>query len=204
MPDSIVVNMQFFSGCKVPLPQWRLILGPNPTVLHVEQASAHFFGYTRDEDGRLIGGEIIQMRCGIAYGQKIRRIHHAQQRCATFDGIPDWELPLFSADSGIAHRYNPRPEQKLAHQTEDARPEDQLPSARTNPEPHHLLMSLDSSQQVIGENEETQQRRQLVTERAIVLADRDFFSCRAVVGEKEPHESDRYVQSVVAQNHPQR
>ena len=68
MPDSmIVVNMQFFSGCKTRLPQWRLILGPNPTVLHVEQASAHFFGYDRDGDGRLIGGETIEMRVAPGY-----------------------------------------------------------------------------------------------------------------------------------------
>jgi hypothetical protein len=53
------------------------------------------------------------------------------------------------------------------------------------------------SQEVIGENEETQHRRQLVTVRAIVLADRDFVSRFAVVGEKEPDESDRDVQSVV-------
>jgi hypothetical protein len=63
MPDSmIVVNMQLFSSCKTRLPQWRLILGPNPTVLHVEQSSAHFFGYVRDEKGRLVGGEAIEMR----------------------------------------------------------------------------------------------------------------------------------------------
>jgi hypothetical protein len=64
-------------------------------------------------------------------------------------------------------------------------------------------MSLDSSQYVISENKETQHGRQLVTERAIVLADRDFFSRCAVVGEKEPNEADRYVQSVMAQDHPQ-
>jgi len=52
-------------------------------------------------------------------------------------------------------------------------------------------MSLDSSQHAIGENEETQHRRQLVTVRAMVLADRDFFSRCAVVGEKEPNEPDR-------------
>jgi hypothetical protein len=52
-------------------------------------------------------------------------------------------------------------------------------------------MSLDSSQHAIGENEETQHRRQLVTVRAMVLADRNFFSRCAVVGEKEPNEPDR-------------
>jgi len=62
-------------------------------------------------------------------------------------------------------------------------------------------MPLDSSQQLIGENEETQHRRQLVTVRMMVLADRDSFS-RCAVGEKEPNKPDRYVQSVVAQDHP--
>src|SRR5882672_1830530 len=70
-----------------------------------------------------------------------------------------------------------------------------------SPQPHGLPWSLDSSQQVIGENKETQHRRQLVTVRSVVLADRDFFSCWAVVGEKEPNKPDRYVQSVVAQDH---
>jgi len=57
-------------------------------------------------------------------------------------------------------------------------------------------MSLDSSQQVIGENEKTRHRRQLVTVRAIVLADRGFFSCCAIVSEKEPNEPDRYVRAL--------
>ena len=61
-------------------------------------------------------------------------------------------VPLLSADSWIARRCNPRPEQKVAHQ-------------------------------VVGENEEIQRRCQLVTVRAIVLADRDFVRC-AVGGEK--------------------
>jgi len=107
------------------------------------------------------------------------------------DGIPASGGPLLSAGSAIPRRYNPTPEQKLAHHTKDTRHEDQLPSARTQPEPHRLLMSLDSSQHAIGENEETQHRRQLVTVRAMVLADRNFFSRCAVVGEKEPNEPDR-------------
>jgi hypothetical protein len=66
MPDSmIVVNMQLFSGCKTRLPQWRLILGPNPTVLYVEQVSAQFFGYVPDEKGRLVGGEAIELRVAL-------------------------------------------------------------------------------------------------------------------------------------------
>jgi hypothetical protein len=59
-------------------------------------------------------------------------------------------------------------------------------------------MSVDPSQQVVGENEETQHRCQLVTVRAIVLADRDFVLCCAVVCEKEPSKPDRDVQSIVA------
>ena len=118
------------------------------------------------------------------------------------DGIPGWGGPLLSTDLAIARTYHPRPEQKLAHHTEDTRHEDQLPPARTQPEPHRLLMPLDSSQKVIGENEETQHRRQLVTVRMIVLADCDSFSRCAVFGEKEPNKPDRYVQSVVAQDHP--
>ena len=68
------------------------------------------------------------------------------------DGIPACGGPLLSAGSAIARIYNPIPEQKLAHHTEDTRHEDQLPSARTQPEPHSLLMPLNSSQQAIGEN----------------------------------------------------
>ncbi|MGE5648305.1 MAG: hypothetical protein ACM336_21205 [Acidobacteriota bacterium] len=67
-PDSpIIVNLQFFAGCKIELPQWRLVLGDNPTALHVEQSSAHFFSYTQEQDGRLTGGEVVAMR--IADGQ---------------------------------------------------------------------------------------------------------------------------------------
>jgi hypothetical protein len=58
---TIIVNMQFFAGCKTELPQWRLVLGDNPTMLYVEQASAHFFRYTR-EGSRLTGGEVVAMR----------------------------------------------------------------------------------------------------------------------------------------------
>ena len=76
------------------------------------------------------------------------------------DGIPDWGGLLLSAGAAIARKYNPRPEQKLAHHTENTRHEDQLPSARSQPQPHGLPWSLDSLQQVIGENKETQRRRQ--------------------------------------------
>jgi hypothetical protein len=62
----IVVNMQFFVGCKIDLPEWQLTLGDNPTALFVEQSSAHFFSYIKDEDGRLFGGEINVVRLRIA------------------------------------------------------------------------------------------------------------------------------------------
>ena len=133
----------------------------------------------------------------------VKKLVESMMPSTVFDvaGIPDlWRAA--SAESVIARRYNPRPEHKVAHHTEDARHEHQLPSARAQPEPHRLLMSLDSSQQVIGEHKKTQHRRQLVTVPAMVLADRDFFFRCAVVSEKEPNEPDRYVQSVVAQDHP--
>jgi hypothetical protein len=63
-PDNpIIVNMQFFAGCKTALPQWRLILGHNPTVLFVEQAqvSAHFFAYTQRDGCQLTGGEVVAL-----------------------------------------------------------------------------------------------------------------------------------------------
>ena len=63
-PDNpIVVNMQFFSGCNDTLPQWRLILGDNPTVLFLEQpqVSAHFFPYKEGDRGQLTGGEVVTL-----------------------------------------------------------------------------------------------------------------------------------------------
>lgn len=57
--EDIVVNMQFFAACKTALPQWRLVLGRNPTVLFVAQGSAHFFKYLPEPDGSLKGGEIV-------------------------------------------------------------------------------------------------------------------------------------------------
>jgi hypothetical protein len=58
----IVVNMQFFAGCKAALPQWRLILGDNPTTILVDQVSAHFFAYSDEDDGCLTGGEVVALR----------------------------------------------------------------------------------------------------------------------------------------------
>jgi hypothetical protein len=47
------------------------------------------------------------------------------------DEILDSGRLLHSASSAMARTYNPRPEQKLAHHTEDTEQEDQLPSDRT-------------------------------------------------------------------------
>ena len=119
------------------------------------------------------------------------------------NGIPDSGGLLLPAGSARSRPYNPTPDQKLAHHPEDTRHDEQLPSARTQPEPHRLLRSLDPSPYGSGENEETPHRRQLVAGRAVVLADRDWFSPCAVVGEKEPNQADRSVQSVRAQDQPQ-
>ena len=56
----VAVNMQFFIGCEVSLPQWLLVV-PNPTVLMVTQTVAHYFPYVVDEDGGLRGGEIVEL-----------------------------------------------------------------------------------------------------------------------------------------------
>jgi hypothetical protein len=40
-------------------------VGNNPTVLFVEQGSAHFFAYTKEEGGRFTGGEIVPLRVAI-------------------------------------------------------------------------------------------------------------------------------------------
>jgi hypothetical protein len=53
--------MQFFAGCRTGLPQWCLVLGPNPTALYFEQAAAHLFGYEQAPDGRLTGGEVVAL-----------------------------------------------------------------------------------------------------------------------------------------------
>ncbi len=68
------------------------------------------------------------------------------------DGIPAWGGLLLCAGSAMTWTHNPTPEQRLAHHAEDTRHDDQLPSARTQPEPYRLLMTLDSSQQVVREN----------------------------------------------------
>jgi hypothetical protein len=44
---------------------------------------------------------------------------------------------LLSTGSANARKYNPRPEQKLAHHTENTRHEDQLPPARS--QPNHMV-----------------------------------------------------------------
>ena len=60
----ILVTMQFFAASGTPLPQWRLILGDNPSALFIERAqvSAHFFSYSLGDSGRLKGGEVFTLR----------------------------------------------------------------------------------------------------------------------------------------------
>jgi hypothetical protein len=60
VPDNITVNMQFFVGCKVTLPQWSLVI-PNPTVLIVRQTIAHYYTYVTEPDGSLRGGEVVEL-----------------------------------------------------------------------------------------------------------------------------------------------
>ena len=58
--ESITVNMQFFIGCGVRLPQWCLVI-PNPTVLVVTQTVAHYIPYIVADDGSLRGGEVVEL-----------------------------------------------------------------------------------------------------------------------------------------------
>jgi len=60
MPESVTVNMQFFIGCEVSLPQWSLVI-PNPTVLVITQKVAHYFPNVVAEDGSLRGGEVVEL-----------------------------------------------------------------------------------------------------------------------------------------------
>jgi hypothetical protein len=76
----------------------------------------------------------------------VKKLVACIMRSAIFDidGIQALSGLLLSAGSAMALNYNPRPEQKLAHHTEQSRYEDQLPAARTQPEPCRLL-TFDSS-----------------------------------------------------------
>jgi hypothetical protein len=65
---------------------------------------------------------------------------------------------LLSAGATIAGLYNLRPEQNLAHHTQNTENEDQLHSARTQPEPNCVPGSLHSFQQVIQEKQYKQHR----------------------------------------------
>jgi hypothetical protein len=61
MPESVTVNMQFFIGCKVSLPQWSLVI-PNPTVLVLTQKVAHYFPYVVADDESLRGGAVVELK----------------------------------------------------------------------------------------------------------------------------------------------
>jgi HNH endonuclease len=56
----VIVNIQFFAGSEITLPQWRLSLGCNPSQVLISP-SAHFFPYTSTEEDYLTGGEVIRM-----------------------------------------------------------------------------------------------------------------------------------------------
>src|SRR4051812_3219935 len=111
--------------------------------------------------------------------------------------------PLLSTASARVRTYHTRPEQQLTHDTEEARHHDQFPAARTPPERGRLLLSLDTPQEMISEQEETEQSHQLVTVGGRIGAEGDFFRGTAL-RQPEPNEPDREVQRIVAQDRPQR
>ena len=88
--------------------------------------------------------------------------------------------------SPIAGIHNLRPEQELEKHTEHPRDHDQFPSARTHPQEHRLLLSLDSPQHVIREHDKTHQRRDLITVPTMAFADCGCFFCRPVISEVKP------------------
>ena len=57
----IIVNLQFFAGCKGRASAVAACPGRQSDSLYVEQASTHFFSYTQEEDGQLTGGEIVAL-----------------------------------------------------------------------------------------------------------------------------------------------
>lgn len=61
-PERIIIDMQFFVGCKPALPQWRLTLESDPAAQLLHQVSGHFFVYAQDEEGRLTGGEVVPLQ----------------------------------------------------------------------------------------------------------------------------------------------
>jgi hypothetical protein len=58
--------------------------------------------------------------------------------------------------------------------------------ARTHPQEHTLLLSLDSPQHVIREHDKTHQRRDLITVPTMAFADCGCFFCRPVISEVKP------------------
>jgi len=67
----IIVNMQFFVGCNVPLRQWRLNLGRNPTVIFTPtQTSSLYFTFSEKADGhQLVGGKVVEMTANFETAQ---------------------------------------------------------------------------------------------------------------------------------------
>src|SRR5262249_16357628 len=106
---------------------------------------------------------------------------------------------LLPARSAMIRRYGPVPDQKLEHHTEHPGHEGELQYGGTG----RHLMCLDLFQHVISENQDTQHGRQLINVQMVVVVDHDFLR-RAVVGQEQPNEPNREVQSVVAQDHQYR
>ena len=118
-------------------------LGEDREIIVVERSADEL-----DQTGRSAEREFAILGSQSPVGARIvKKLVESIMPSTVFDGdgIPDWDGLLLSADSAIACTYNPRPEQKLAHHTENTRHEDQLPSARSQPQPHGLPRSLDSS-----------------------------------------------------------
>jgi hypothetical protein len=72
---------------------------------------------------------------------------------------------------------NVRPEEKLAHHTQETEDYEQLPLTRSKPDPHPLPRSRNSPEQIMREQQETQHRRELIALWS-VLADRDVSRWR--------------------------
>ena len=81
-----------------------------------------------------LDGSCLDGSCLLS-SRSVKRLVESMMPGTAFDadGIPASGWQLLSPASAVW--YNPTPEQKLAHHTEDARHEDQLPSVRTRPEP---------------------------------------------------------------------
>src|SRR5439155_19003325 len=95
-------------------------------------------------------------------------------------------VSLASSGGAMVYLDNLRPEEKLERQAEQTQYEKQLPLTRSEPYPHPLARSFDALEQVMSEQQATQDCRDFVTLRSI-FPDRDvFFSRRARRDEGQP------------------